>query len=207
MLLPVALAPVVAHDAIVDLRSRGILRRRHAATALRAMIASSLTIVAGLTTYAARDYWIAAPLDLPGARLIRVDRERADDLRWVTAQLSSCAASYSVPGMPSFAFWTGQPLVTPINVNDVLGLISPARQQDIDRDLSRLPGLCIVYNPTILERFDRGQIATDPPLLRFLRTEFVPKGSGTATSFSCAPKATSIPVRRLQECTALSEKS
>jgi hypothetical protein len=53
---------------------------------------------------------------------------------WVTAQLSSCSASYSVAGMPSFAFWTGQPLPTTLNNTDVL-VISPARQADLVHDL------------------------------------------------------------------------
>jgi hypothetical protein len=173
--LPVALTLVIARDALIDLRLRGVVGRANPTVAARMVFGAVVIVVLGRTAQVAGAYFSSVPLDLPGARLIRVDRERADDLRWVTAQLSSCVASYSVPGMPSLAFWTGQPLVTRINVNDVLGLISPARQQDIVSDLSRLPDLCIVYNPSILKRFDRGQIATDPPLLRFLRTEFVAK--------------------------------
>ena len=174
-LLPVALAPAVAHDLLIELRGRGIVRRANAKVAAGIVIAAALMIGAFPTIFVAHAYFSMAPLDLPGARLIRIDREQVDDLRWVTAQLSSCAASYSVPGMPSFAFWTGQPLPTTLNVNDVMGLISPARQAEIVQDLSRLPDLCIVYNPTILKQFDRGQIATDPPLLRYLRNDFVPK--------------------------------
>jgi hypothetical protein len=79
---------------------------------------------------------------------IRVSRERADDLRWVTAQLSSCAASYSVPGMLSFAFWTKHSLPTTLNINDVLAFIGPAQQASIVQELSRLRDLCIVFNPT-----------------------------------------------------------
>jgi hypothetical protein len=174
-LLPVALAPVVAYDALIELWRLGLFGHINATVAARIVIAATLTIGIGPTILVARGYFGGVPLDLPGARFIRVDQRQADDLHWVTAQLSSCAASYSVPGMPSFAFWTGQPLPTTLNVNDVLGLISLARQEGIVRDLSRLPDLCIVYNPTILKRFDRGQIATDPPLLRYLRDDFVPK--------------------------------
>src|SRR5579859_3617842 len=54
-------------------------------------------------------------------------------------------------------------------------VISPARQEDIVQDLLRAPGLCIVYDLTSLKQFDRGQIATDPPLLRYLRSDFVAK--------------------------------
>ncbi len=173
--LPIALAPVIAHDALIELRRRELVARATATMALRAMVAASLGIGAGLTAYVVRAYLIGVPLDLPGAGLIRVDPDQADDLRWVTAQLSSCASSYSVPGMPSFAFWSGHPLPTTLNINDILAFTSPAQQAGIVRDLSRLPDLCVVYNPTILKRFDRGQIATDPPLLRYLRNDFVAK--------------------------------
>jgi len=103
-LLPLALAPLVAHDALLELRRRGFVGRGNARAATRIAVTAALVIGVRPTILVARAYFNMAPLDLPGARLIRVDPERADDLRWVTAQLSSCSASYSVPGMPSFAF-------------------------------------------------------------------------------------------------------
>jgi hypothetical protein len=174
-LLSVALAPVVARDALFELRRRGVVGHGNATVAIGVAVAAAMMLGAWPTFLVAQTFFRMAPLDLPGARLIRVDQQQADDLHWVTAQLSSCGASYSVPGMPSFAFWTGQPLPTTLNINDVLAFISPAQQAGVVQDLSRLPDLCIVYNPTILRRFDRGQIATDPPLLRYLRNDFVPK--------------------------------
>jgi hypothetical protein len=177
-LLPVALMPVIAHDALVDLQRRGVVGSGCATVKLatRTAVAAALTIgVAGLTARVARAYFGDVPLDLPGTDGIRVSREQADDLRWVTAQLSSCAASYSVPGMPSFVFWTKHSLPTTLNMNDVLAFIGPAQQTSIVQELSRLPDLCIVFNPTILKLFDRGQIATNPPLLRYLSNDFVPR--------------------------------
>jgi hypothetical protein len=123
-LLPVALAPVIARDALIELRRRAILRRANASRATRIAIVATLIIAAGPMTAVVgayfiitRAYLVGVPLNLPGAEFVRVDQEQADDLHWVTAQLSSCAASYSVPGMPSFAFWTGHPLPTTVNVN------------------------------------------------------------------------------------------
>jgi hypothetical protein len=111
---------------------------------------------------------------LPGTSLIRVDQKEGDDLRWVTGELSSCASSYSMPGLWSFAFWTGHALSTALNINDVLAFIQPAQQEAIVQALSAQPDLCIVYNPAILRFFDRGQIKTDPPLLHYLLADFVP---------------------------------
>src|SRR5262249_24835162 len=103
-----------------------------------------------------------------------VERKQADDMLWVTAQLSSCASSYSMPGLFSFAFWTGHALPTTQNINDVLAFIGPAEQQDIVEALSGQSDLCVAYNPGYLRLFDRGQIGTDPPLLHYLQTDFVP---------------------------------
>ncbi len=127
-----------------------------------------------ISVQSALTYWHHVPLGLPGTSLIRVDQARADDFRWVTAELSSCESSYSMPGLYSFAFWTGHALPTAMNNNDVLAFIQPAQQEEIVQALSKQPDLCIVYNPALLRFFDRGQIQTDPPLLHCLQTDFAP---------------------------------
>jgi hypothetical protein len=136
-----------------------------------------VTLGAAVTVRNAFTYWNDVPLGLPGASLIRVKQAQADDFRWVTAELSSCASSYSIPGMLSFAFWTGHALPTALNINDELAFIQPAQQIEIVRALSRQPDLCIVYNPAFLRWFDRGQIETDPPLLHYLQADFAPVAS------------------------------
>jgi hypothetical protein len=40
--------------------------------------------------------------------------------------------------------------------------------------LSNQPDLCIVYNPTFLRHFNRGQIQSDSPLLHYLQADFAP---------------------------------
>ena len=151
-MLSVALAPVVARDALFELHRRGVVGHGTATVAIGAAITAAVMLGAWPTFLVAQAFFRVAPLDLPGARLIRVDQQQADDLHWVTAQLSSCGSSYSVPGMPSFAFWTGQPLPTTLNINDVLAFISPgAASRHVVQDLSRLPDLCIVYNPNDIE--------------------------------------------------------
>ena len=63
-----------------------------------------------------------------------------------------------MPGLLSFAFWTGHALPTTLNINDVLAFIRPAQQKSIVEALSRRSDLCVVYNPKYLRFFDRGQI-------------------------------------------------
>ena len=123
--------------------------------------------------------------------LIRVERKQVDDIRWVTAQLSSCASSYSMPGLLSFPFWTGHALPTTLNINDVLAFIRPQQQQRIVEALSRQPDLCVVYNPGYLQFLDRGQIVTDPPLLHYLQADFV--AAAERDGFIILKRRTSVP--------------
>jgi hypothetical protein len=174
-LLPVMMVPILAYDVLKALPERrtgshlpALFHTGPAAAAI------TLAIGALATLQSARAYWHGVPLGLPGTSLIRTTQKQADDLRWVTAQLSSCASSYSMPGLLSFAFWTGHALPTTLNINDVLAFIGPAQQHRIVEALSRQSGLCIVYNQKLLQFFDRGQIETDPPLLHYLQTEFKP---------------------------------
>lgn len=119
------------------------------------------------------DYAAAAPLDMPGAKLIRVPADRLADIRWVHAALATCRNSYSLPGQFSHALWTGKPLVTHLNVNDQLAFLSWRQQQRIVEALARQHDLCVLYNPTLLDFFDRGQIRTNPPLVRYILTHGV----------------------------------
>jgi hypothetical protein len=76
--------------------------------------------------------------------------------------------------MWSFSLWAHHALPTALNTNDVLAFIEPAQQKAIVRALSQLPGLCVVYEPRLLEFFDRGQMKTDPPLLHYVNRDLVP---------------------------------
>jgi hypothetical protein len=177
-LLPVMMVPILAYDLLKASPEHGTSRiGRHLPAFFNfgpAVSAVVLAIGALATLQSARAYWHGVPVGLPGTSLIRTDPKQADDLRWVTKQLSSCGSSYSMPGLWSFTFWTGHTLLTTLNLNDVLAFIRPAQQQSIVQVLSHQPDLCVVYNPEYLQTFDRGQIETDPPLLNFLETEFVP---------------------------------
>jgi hypothetical protein len=172
-LLPIMMVPVLTCDVIQTVQQRTVDARLPDAWRIGALsLIVVLAIGVAATLASARAYLRGVPLDLPGTNLIRVAQERENDLQWVTAQLRTCASSYSVPGLWSFAFWTGHVPPSGLANNDVLGLIQPAQQGEIVAVLSRLPDLCVVYNPSYLERFDRGQIAADPPLLHYIQADF-----------------------------------
>jgi hypothetical protein len=174
-LLPVMMLPILAYDLLKALPEHRAGRHLPALFHSGPVgVAVVLAIGAVATLRSARTYWHGVPLGLPGTTLIRMEQKQADDMRWVTTQLSSCASSYSMPGLLSFTFWTGHALLTTLNINDVLAFIRPTQQQSIVEALSRQSDLCVVYNAKYLQFFDRGQIETNPPLLNYLQTEFVP---------------------------------
>jgi len=163
--------PILAHDVWTAMPSRAAGGRLEASRLLAVVIV--LGIGTGATLRSVSAYWNDTPLGLRGTSLIRIDPVQAEDLRWVTTQLSSCESSYSLPGLLSFAFWTGHALPTTQNINDVLAFIPPERQERIVEALSRAPDLCVVYTPGLLRYFDRGQLRSDPPLLHFILADFV----------------------------------
>lgn len=147
-------------------------------SSLSARMAGGVVLAASLlffTIRGAQAYADAEPLGLPGTRHIRIDADHAADIRWINAALKSCDSSFSLPGQFSYALWTGQRLVTDLNVNDQLAFLTWPQQKQIAAALSRERNLCILYNPTLLAFFDRGQIRTDPPLLRYILNNSVEK--------------------------------
>ncbi len=113
------------------------------------------------------------PLGLPGSSLLRADPLQASDYRWAVGKLAKCQAFYTFPGLSSFYFWTNQKAPTGLNTNNPLGLLSEAQQATVVSELDKYKGLCVLYVPELLQAFDRGQIVNNPPLLHYIRENFV----------------------------------
>jgi hypothetical protein len=170
---PVVILTVLSRDVASALSGQWYLERVPLLSWMPAGMTALALVMGGFATLeAVRTYLADVELSLPGTSFIRVDRQRAEDLQWVSSQLSSCSASYSVPGLYSFSLWTGQALPTTLNVNAELNFLSPKQQEAIVDALSREANLCLVYNPGFLKAFDRGQAAANPPLLKFVSTAF-----------------------------------
>jgi hypothetical protein len=166
---PIIVLAVLSRDIASALSGRWYLERVPLLSWMPAGMAALAFAIGGFATLGAvRTYLAGVELSLPGTSFIRVDRQRAEDLQWVTSQLSRCAASYSIPGLYSFSLWTGQALPTTLNVNAELNFLSPKQQEAIVDALSHEANLCVVYNPRFLNLFDRGQEAANPPLLKLV---------------------------------------
>lgn len=176
--LMVCALPVLLIESTADLRS---LSPGLIATVLRPNAAAGWlagAVLLGALAHQTRHAWWSwggeAASGLPGASLIHVSPDERARTGWVLQHVAACPAFYTFLGLLSFYFWTGRPSPTALNNNDVLGLLSAAQQERVVSDLARQPGLCIVAAPGMLRFYDRGQIASRPPLLRYIEDNFTP---------------------------------
>jgi hypothetical protein len=169
---PLVILVVLAHDVASTLRAQWPDRYVPMWSWLPVGVsAMAIALAAVATVNSVWAYYRGEELGLPGTAFIRSDnRQQVEDLRWVTRQLSSCHASYSLPALDSFYLWTGQSPPTMLNINAQLNFLNSSQQQSVVDVLSREEDLCVVYSPALLQRFDRGQAATDPPILKFVST-------------------------------------
>jgi hypothetical protein len=177
-ILPAATLSVLLHDAVVGLPLRlppqlGLSRRHWQMSGSALAIVGLAGLIISQSRHSVNDYVAGVSLDLPGAKLIHVKPDTADTYHWAVRELSRCGSFYSMtPSQLSFYFWTGKPSPTAINNNNALGLLSWPQQERVVADLAAQPELCILTLPERTMVFDRGQMATNPPLLRYVEENF-----------------------------------
>jgi hypothetical protein len=117
----------------------------------------------------------AAPLELPGARDVRVGTsEEARVYRHVTAAIDRyCNAFLTLPGMNSFYFWTEQEPPTGSNATTWMTLFDDARQQRVVEETSDIPDLCLLENEQLALGWTGGA-APEGPLVDYLYSGFEP---------------------------------
>jgi hypothetical protein len=170
----------------------GILLLRDSALRIARMIPSGLPYrrsvdLAGAATFllilavlgrdlrrAHRTYANGVSLGMPGAGRIRVAPEVAGLYRWMKLNLDSCPAIYSMPGLFSLYLWTGKESPTDLTMSNSIGLLNEGQQRTVASDLSRYPGMCIVYSPALVEFWRRGQDLSRSPLMQYIKSEFTP---------------------------------
>jgi hypothetical protein len=179
-LLPAVMLPLLLSDAIRHPGTQQLLKECLPAAFWKAVwhrgraiaYAVMVAMLASQTVSKLRVYYSMEPLNLPGTSLARADQSSAQLLRWVVSEMVKCPAFYSLPNLPSLYFWTGQRAPTGMISNDPLGLLSSEQQRQTIADLERHAKLCIVTIPVLLGYYDRGQLATRPPLLQYVEKNF-----------------------------------
>jgi hypothetical protein len=131
---------------------------------------------------ARRDYVNLVPLDLPGARRLHIDGGDATGLRrLVQTARASCSMLLTVPGMPSFNFWTGVPAPGGIGGgNWVTGTPDELHEQVI-RQLATEPRPCVIHSKEMMDMWTHGADIESRPAIRFFRQNFHPVAEGRAS--------------------------
>jgi hypothetical protein len=135
----------------------------------------ALDRVKPLTDAAHVSYSDTVPLDLPGARRVRVDDLRVAQLHELTAALRNrCKTFVTLPGMNSLYLYSGLPAPEELSSTWMLYFTTDEQQRIVDR-LRATSDLCAVYKPDLLqfwEQFTEGRGIPDRPLVRYVEDEF-----------------------------------
>jgi hypothetical protein len=119
-------------------------------------------------------YDASVPLDLPGARDVRLSQPEVELYRRVTASIeANCSSFLTLPGMDSFYVWTEQEPPTGYNATSWPTLFDDAHQRRVIEDADSVRGLCLLENEPLVEFWGQGT-APAGPLVRYMRREFRP---------------------------------
>jgi len=153
---------------------------RRVALAWGAVVAAILVVFVANATLRRplRDYRalydITVPLNLPGARDVRLSPEWADLYRSVTAEINKyCRAFVTLPGLNSFYFWTRQEPPTGSNATAWTTLFDDARQRRVVVGTRRIPNLCLLEHEPQALGWSAGR-PLEGPLVRYLKRGFEP---------------------------------
>src|SRR5262249_5253241 len=90
----------------------------------------------------------------------------------VSRAQTSCTTLVTAPGMLSFYFWSGMPVPSPLDYETSILDLNDADQADVADDLSRLSGVCIIYNQNIIKLYASGKDISSKPMMRFIKEDF-----------------------------------
>jgi len=114
------------------------------------------------------------PLNLPGARRVRLGAAEAAGYQAIVSRLSSpeVGTFLTMPGMNSFYAWAQKAPPTELNVTTWMTLIDPAGQEAIWRAAQRSTGLRVVRCRPLTELWMQGRSTEGLPLVRHIEENF-----------------------------------
>lgn len=139
------------------------------------LLAGATLVHQGIATVTAmRRRQAGLPLELPGARLLRLPGRDRDQLREIVRELGPYETFVTVPGMNSLYLLAQKEPPTGLNCTAWMFLLNEAEQERIARAVERQPRVCVVYNADLLGFWGRGLEFEEAPLMRTLRRDFRP---------------------------------
>lgn len=123
-------------------------------------------------------YRVWAPLNLPGAQLLRPEPTNAAVYRCLAENLRHSRPSFvTLPGLNSLYGWAERPTPTGFNVGFNFAFLSHAEQQKIVEVARRCRPIALVLNEDLMFFWSRGRFQASGPLVDFAKTECRSAGS------------------------------
>lgn len=117
-------------------------------------------------------YNASIPLDLPGARNVRLGPEEVELYRSISTSINAnCETFLALPGMNSFYVWTEREPPTGHNATAWMTLFDDERQRAVIGGANRVAELCLLENEPLAAGW--GAIP-EGPLVKYMRKEFKP---------------------------------
>jgi hypothetical protein len=120
------------------------------------------------------DYDALPSLDISGAGRVHLQASQGQDYRWLVQTLNDhCDVFVGLPELPSLHIWTGKDPLEGMDIDD--WMLSSTNEQQIDAStvLSEHPNACEIYNPDIVDFWNRTHRNLDGlPLVRYLHENF-----------------------------------
>jgi hypothetical protein len=119
-------------------------------------------------------YEARVSLALPGAGLIRLDRETVTRYQRLVAALQKQPDTFfTMPGMYSLYFFTGREPPTTRNLTNWMYVFDDRTQSRIVAELEARRGLCVVVNAGLIGYWMQGRPLPPSPLVRYIEANFV----------------------------------
>ena len=177
------------------LRSTSWAPTQRAARLALLLLAIGLVGAAGLRFERAQERYRSAfatgvPLDLPGARWVRVAPSQKESYHGITAQIRKhCDRFVTVPGMNSLYLFAEQEPPTGLNTTAWMFLLTDAEKQHIVDRLAAADAPCAVRHPWVLQFWARGRPIPRDPLLDYIARDLRLRSDDTGFKLLARPPA------------------
>jgi hypothetical protein len=131
-------------------------------------------IYLSLAWKAASLYASFEPLGFPGTGSMRVEPQKAANLRALVAKVnaSGCRTLITEPGLFSFNLFTGKPAPAGLNSGAWIVALSAAEQESIVREVAQDPDACVIRRQDMVDQWTRRGDTSSQPLVRYIRENF-----------------------------------
>ena len=138
----------------------------------------------GLARTERKQYNALPFLQLPGSAKIHLPEAQAQDYLWLVRQLNEhCDIFVGLPEVPSLHIWTGKDPLDGMQMDDWMLAVSNQQQLTVSTILSKHANACEIYNPDLVNFWNRNHEDLDSlPLVRYLHENF--KVAGTTGKFA-----------------------